>query len=359
MIVETKLNRKEPEIKTDKCMVSCVHELSFDDFQSFRNNLLEDYSFISDNVHKMYEDEKGVSHCLLVLDKVSGDGILVESEGASYARYSAFLPNARILLMLDQHPSLQQLIEGMQKLTDKYVHEAVINQTDGLFRFNVEDYDIVDNGISEYFNENLFLDMLSERNEIECVDYYSGQTHLMISPDCVLKEDDSKFRRLTGADVEIMCAQHVLWLNEMNGERADFSDCLLEDLNLSYKNLNGALFNNAKLVNVNLHGAEMGTAGFNGATLRGCNLTETEAEQATFKDAKLLYSSLDRAIFTDSNFSGAQFHGSNMNGGSFKNCCLEDADMKFMTMNSVNMDKCSYDEQAWERAMYPVPEQKI
>lgn len=166
---------------------------------------------------------------------------------------------------------------------------------------------------------------------------------VLAESDQASKDDNSKLRRISGGDVEIMCAQHVLWLNQMNGERADFSGCLIEGLNLSYKNLNGALFNNAKLVNVNLHGAEMGTAVFIGATLRRCDLTETEAEQACFSDAKFLCTNMDRAIFIDSDFSGAQFHGSSMNGGSFVNCCFENADLKCMTMNSVNMDKCVYD----------------
>ena len=34
----------------------------------------------------MYVDTEGVSHCLLVLGEGSDDGILVESEGSSYAR---------------------------------------------------------------------------------------------------------------------------------------------------------------------------------------------------------------------------------------------------------------------------------
>ena len=43
----------------------------------------------------MYQDRDGVSHCLLVLGEGEEDGILVESEGSLYARYSALLPNAR------------------------------------------------------------------------------------------------------------------------------------------------------------------------------------------------------------------------------------------------------------------------
>ncbi|HHV75740.1 MAG TPA: hypothetical protein GXX41_14130, partial [Thermoanaerobacterium sp.] len=57
-------------------------------------NMLDDYNFIRNNIDLMYCDREGVYHCLLMVGEDRPDGILVESEGSSYARYSAFLPNA-------------------------------------------------------------------------------------------------------------------------------------------------------------------------------------------------------------------------------------------------------------------------
>ena len=56
--------------------------------------MLDDYDFIRNNIDLMYCDREGVYHCLLVVGEDRPDGILVESEGSSYARYAAFLPNA-------------------------------------------------------------------------------------------------------------------------------------------------------------------------------------------------------------------------------------------------------------------------
>lgn len=36
-------------------------------------------------------------HCLLIYDEEQGDGMLIESEGAAYARYSQYVPNAKLL----------------------------------------------------------------------------------------------------------------------------------------------------------------------------------------------------------------------------------------------------------------------
>jgi hypothetical protein len=51
---------------------------------------LEDREFIEDNISEMYLDTENVRHCLLVKAKGGRDGILVEAEGYSYARYAAY-----------------------------------------------------------------------------------------------------------------------------------------------------------------------------------------------------------------------------------------------------------------------------
>ena len=43
----------------------------------------------------MCVDKTGTTHCILVLGDDYDEGILVNSEGSFYARYSALLPNAR------------------------------------------------------------------------------------------------------------------------------------------------------------------------------------------------------------------------------------------------------------------------
>lgn len=87
--------RKESAIQQDECEIAKVVELSREDFHNFKNNLLNDYDFISENSDLMCVDKSGTTHCILVLGDDYDEGILVNSEGSSYARYSALLPNAR------------------------------------------------------------------------------------------------------------------------------------------------------------------------------------------------------------------------------------------------------------------------
>ena len=87
--------RKEPVLQQDEGEIEKVVELSREEFHHFKNNLLDDYDFISENSDLMCVDKMGTIHCILVLGDDYEEGILVNSEGSSYARYSALLPNAR------------------------------------------------------------------------------------------------------------------------------------------------------------------------------------------------------------------------------------------------------------------------
>lgn len=69
-------------------------ELSHEEYNHFIENLLDEFDFISDYKDKMYSDANCVWHCILVKAKDEEDGILVESEGYDYARYSAYLSNS-------------------------------------------------------------------------------------------------------------------------------------------------------------------------------------------------------------------------------------------------------------------------
>lgn len=124
MVVSAVLGRKEPEIRTEECAVEAVEEIPHSDFLWFKDHLLDDYNFISDHLNDMYRSRTGVSHCLLVMDGDGNDGILVESEGSSYARYSGLLPDARIVLRHHMQPVADYLIgEERRSVTCEELHD--------------------------------------------------------------------------------------------------------------------------------------------------------------------------------------------------------------------------------------------
>lgn len=86
--------RKENAFEPKDCIIEKVIELDSYQFSTFKNNMLRDYNFIAENIDLMRVENDG-THCLLILGDGENDGILVDSSGSKFARYAAFLPNAR------------------------------------------------------------------------------------------------------------------------------------------------------------------------------------------------------------------------------------------------------------------------
>ncbi len=82
---------KEQILPRDEFVIEKVIELENEAFKHFLDDMLADYKFIEENRSLMFIDKEGVFHAILVTSKVADFGILVQSEGYSYARYSAYI----------------------------------------------------------------------------------------------------------------------------------------------------------------------------------------------------------------------------------------------------------------------------
>ena len=100
MIIQAELRRKQSEYEGESCAVDKVIELPSPRFRLFSRALLADYDFIAENKNAVRRDDDA-RHCLLILDADGTDGFLIDPQGHNYARYSAFVPNARSLLTPD------------------------------------------------------------------------------------------------------------------------------------------------------------------------------------------------------------------------------------------------------------------
>ena len=100
MIIQAELKRKQSEYKGEACAVDKVIELPAQRFRQFSRALLVDHDFIAENKSAIRNGTDS-RHCLLILNADGTDGFLVDPQGYNYARYSAFVPNARSLLTPD------------------------------------------------------------------------------------------------------------------------------------------------------------------------------------------------------------------------------------------------------------------
>lgn len=128
MIIQAELRRKQSEYEGEACSVDKVIELPAQRFKQFSRALLADYDFIAENKNAIRHDEDA-RHCLLILDADGTDGFLVDPQGYNYARYSAFVPNARSLLTLDKSVYNMSITEYIQRKRIS-VAEHMLIQTD-------------------------------------------------------------------------------------------------------------------------------------------------------------------------------------------------------------------------------------
>ena len=100
MILKADFRCKQVTPEADDCVVEKVVELPTVEYDRFCRSMLERYPFIGEVAASLHYND-GMRHGFLVLGVGRNDGILVDPQGYNYARYSAFVPNARSLLTPD------------------------------------------------------------------------------------------------------------------------------------------------------------------------------------------------------------------------------------------------------------------
>ena len=91
------LNHKAYSYEPMQIEVEKVLPLYGKRFEQMRDHPLDDCTEIIENRDLMYM-KGNTAHCILFLDANGSDGILVEAEGADYARKSEFISNARAII---------------------------------------------------------------------------------------------------------------------------------------------------------------------------------------------------------------------------------------------------------------------
>ena len=339
MVINAVLNRKDCRIDTQSCVVDKVIELSDKGFELFKNNLLQDYPFIESHKDLMGFDDDGKVHCILVIGQDTDDGILVESEGASYARYSAFIPNARQIIMQEQmSPTLKDFVESLQERMNQLVKDI-------LFKCEYDHYTIsfdeIQSQLGEYpIDKQLFIDLLCERNEIGHIE--TGEDEIVIFPkDEYLEEtpddyDETFLDESCYEDIELKCAKHILWIyGEESGEQADFENHRVDNIDFIDKALNSVNLANGKFNNCSFKGASLCFASAKNAVFRNCDFAFATSEESEFLNCRFINCRFNNAIFTHSNFTGS----------TFSNCYFERTSFeKSLTAGVKILDKYGEDE---------------
>ena len=173
-MLETKavLRNKDTQIEAVDCVVDHVIHLSGDAFDDFSRNLLNEYDFIRDSKSLLRPDSDGRAHCLLVLSEGRRDGILVDPSGTDYARHSALLPNAELLLTMNRYPTLAALNKKLVDFVDVVAEHVGAGHSDGRGVMKLSEWNALlglDLATDSTLRDTL-LGMLGERPEIQNIE---------------------------------------------------------------------------------------------------------------------------------------------------------------------------------------------
>ena len=124
LTINTTLLRKEPCYEPKPCIVERVVEMSAGAFAKLISRPLDDHYLIKKNSDLMYKDNE-FYHCILAVDKLNGDGLLIEAEGSGYARYSQYIPHAMdIISQHDMTPAQKAFQEAIKEIAHDLLAES-------------------------------------------------------------------------------------------------------------------------------------------------------------------------------------------------------------------------------------------
>lgn len=124
LTINTTLLRKEPCYEPKPCIVERVVEMSAGAFAKLISKPLDDHYLIKKNTDLMYKDNE-FYHCILAVDKLNGDGLLIEAEGSGYARYSQYIPHAMdIVAHHDMTPAQKAFQEAIKEIAHDLLAES-------------------------------------------------------------------------------------------------------------------------------------------------------------------------------------------------------------------------------------------
>lgn len=316
MILNIPLRNKAESWEYNRCQIDKTIELPHTEFEHFRRNTIADYDFISNSLDDLPTTNDNTRHCIMVLDDGGDDGILVDPQGYNYARYSAYVPHARQLCRLGQYPALEEMTADMERLVDYYTKQTLERQSDGKATLLLSD---VSERYEGYLDYDLFANMIVGRPEFDDVDEYSGELSLRVNP----MFEDIHTRELSQQELDVICAKHVLWLNDAGGEQANLSNCVLKGLNLYGKDLSNshcefAVFDGCNIQSVDFSNAEMESARFT-----NCYMQDIFANVTNFVQAEFRNCDISNSVVCDSLLTSATMQQCKVEDSQITNCQLD------------------------------------
>ena len=335
MIINIPLERKATEIDYERCQVDVVVKLTHGNFEYLKNCTLDDYDFVKESLDKLHFTHDNIRHCIMVLDEAGNDGILIDPQGHNYPRYTAYVPNAKQLLMLDQYPSLQVFHQNMIDTVEEVTQLALNSHHNGTFTSDLEE---IEADFQPYvLDKYLLADMLGQRPEIKSVELDNGAIVMRLNEGCIENRNT-----LTPNEVREMLARHTLWgLGLSGGEKADFSNEIIQDFNFQGADLSQAVMDNTSFICCDFSGVNLDNASAENAEFNCCRFVETGVNSVNLKGSYITVSNCYDSTFWNCDCTDVLFQNCDLTKAEFINCCLANAGFDGGEIDSINIRDCT------------------
>lgn len=157
-----------------------IIRISGDELDALFQKPYLEYDFIKEHIDDMYLDEKNVYHAILVMSKERVDGLLIESEGAGYARYASYVPCAAMMAS----PSFSSLLTAIRDAANCIVEKGREENLD-VCEFDLssmDDVEVIGLQHSPLLQENL-IEVLLERDDVTNAEIKDGILSVKFEPE--------------------------------------------------------------------------------------------------------------------------------------------------------------------------------
>ena len=173
--------------------------------------------------------------------------------------------------------------------------------------------------------------MMMERPEFDDIEENCGELFINIKSQYL----HNQMRELTQQEVDVICAKHVLWLNDAGGERANFQNCYLNNLNLYGRDLSNSYCEGAQFENCDMHSTDFSNAEMESARFDNCYMQDIFANKTNFIQADFIGCDISNSVVCDSILTSATMQNCDVDNTEITNCQLDSFKYPATDMNKA------------------------
>lgn len=238
-----------------------------------------------------------------------------------------------------EYKHLKTYTDKMQKIVDECVARVLKGQSDGEYGISIpkleNEFDIF------RIDEQLFLGMLSEREELNVLECEDRIITVEVTPEFKNENKDIQLIPLTRLEAQIKMAKHLLWLHDQyGGVQADFRNHIVEGVRFDEMDMCSSIMDGAKFVNCSFFRCPMCFIEANGTRFTNCNLMKIDSEESDFQNAEFRFCDMQNGTYTHSNFANAKFIQSDVSRMDMTNACV--ANTQWVDTDTFGLKNCDW-----------------